>query len=97
MKQIISVAANKLFNNPDYKNMFLYYHISDNHISVGKASLHNTGEQIEVNAATKQFINIYNDILSGFKTAVTQDKPNEPTSDEYEEDGNESDNIDSII
>ena len=97
MKQIISVAANKLFNNPDYKNMFLYYHISDNHISVGKASLHNTGEQIEVNAATKQFINIYNDILSGFKTAVTQDKPNEPISDEYEEDGNDSDNIDSII
>ena len=94
-KKMISIAADKLFKNPEYNHMFLYYCISSNHIAVGKANLH-AGESIELNDATKQYINIYNDILSGFKTVSNKENEEQEQSEEYEEDG-DADDIEGII
>lgn len=90
MKKLISAAADKVFKNPNNKHMFLYYAISSNHISAGKASLH-VGEKLKLSESCNKFKSIYDSVLSGFKSIDIKEETKQNETNE------EEDNIDSII
>ena len=86
MKHLITQASDKLFGNKDYDHMFLYYSRSGKDICVGKASLH-ISDQLEISDSSKKYIELYNNVLSGFKDTQTDVIENTETeSEEYEED-----------
>lgn len=86
MKHLITQASDKLFGNKDYDHMFLYYSRSGKDICVGKASLH-ISDQLEISDSSKKYIELYNNVLSGFKDTSTDVIENHETeSEEYEED-----------
>lgn len=94
MRLTIGTAGEKLFGNPDYKHMFLSYVRSENSICVGKAKLHNSIDKLEISPSSEKFIELYNNILSGFKSVPTIADNNETEDEYYEEDeGEQEDNI----
>ena len=66
-RNLINIASNKIFSNTNYSHMFLYYSRSSQDICVGKASLHNV-DKIELSESSKQFLELYENVLSGFKS-----------------------------
>lgn len=86
MKHLISAASDKVFNNNDYAHMFLYYSRSENDICVGKASLH-LSDKLEVSESSARFIELYDTVLSGFKSTQldTIENGDEESVEEYEE------------
>ena len=103
MKHLISAASDKLFGNPDYAHMFLYYSRSENDICVGKASLH-LSDQLNVSESGNKFIDLYNSVLSGFKLTPTlpplEDDEEGDEGGEYEEEAEgeyEEEVVDSLI
>ena len=91
MKHLISAASDKVFNNNDYAHMFLYYSRSENDICVGKASLH-MSDKLEISESSARFIELYNTVLSGFKSTPleTIENSGEESVEEYEEEEVES-------
>lgn len=91
MKHLISAAGDKLFGNNDFKHMFLYYSRSENDICVGKASLH-ISDQLEISESSSKFIDLYNSVLSGFKSNENMNtviESNDEGSAEYYEEEEE--------
>ena len=91
-KDLLLTAGNKLFSNGDYKHMFLYYSRSENDICVGKASLH-LADQLEMCESLDTFLKLYNNVLSGFKSAGNDEAVEEADDEDgdggYEEEGAE--------
>lgn len=96
MKHLISAASDKLFGNADYKHMFLYYSRSENDICVGKASLHLT-DQLEISESSQKFLNIYNSVLSGFKSTGQATETVDQDDAEYDYEEEEEEKVDSVI
>lgn len=81
-RNLINIASNKIFSNTNYSHMFLYYSRSSQDICVGKASLHNV-DKIELSESSKQFLELYENVLSGFKSVQnsnTTDSTKQQTS-----------------
>ena len=81
-RNLINIASNKIFSNTNYSHMFLYYSRSSQDICVGKASLHNV-DKIELSESSKQFLELYENVLSGFKSVQnsnTTDNTKQQTS-----------------
>lgn len=81
-RNLINIASNKIFSNTNYSHMFLYYSRSSQDICVGKASLHNV-DKIELSESSKQFLELYENVLSGFKSvqnSSTTDSTKQQTS-----------------
>lgn len=81
-RNLINIASNKIFSNTNYSHMFLYYSRSSQDICVGKASLHNV-DKIELSESSKQFLELYENVLSGFKSVQnsnTSDSTKQQTS-----------------
>ena len=83
--------------------MFLYYSRSSQDICVGKASLHNV-DKIELSDSSKQFLELYDNVLSGFKSVQNSNnheiKP--PTGSlidisEDDEEESENDNSEDVL
>lgn len=91
-KSTIRLAADKLFGNEDYKHMFLFISRSNNSICVGKARLHNSNDKLELSPLTEKFIELYNNILSGFKATPQIEDNNDETEGEYYEEETEEQN-----
>ena len=96
MKHLISAASDKLFGNDDYKHMFLYYSRSENDICVGKASLH-LSDQLEISESSQKFLNIYNAVLSGFKSTGQATETVDQDDAEYDYEEEEEEKVDSVI
>lgn len=102
-RNLINVASNKIFSNTNYNHMFLYYSRSSQDICVGKASLHNV-DKIELSDSSKQFLELYDNVLSGFKSVQNNNnheiKP--PTGSlidisEDDEEESENDNSEDVL
>lgn len=102
-RNLINVASNKIFSNTNYNHMFLYYSRSSQDICVGKASLHNV-DKIELSDSSKQFLELYDNVLSGFKSVQNSNnheiKP--PTGSlidisEDDEEESENDNSEDVL
>ena len=83
MRKVISTVSSYVFN-ANYPYHFLYLNSLDlSKLAVGKASLH-MNEELELNAANKLFVKVYNDVASGVANSTTALMADDgSSSDEY--------------